>query len=620
MLRLEACNACQLRCPACPTTQGRIQDRLGTGYLTFQRFRDLVDANPWVRTIELSNWGEIFLNPDLRRIIAHAYARGVRLRARNGVNFNDVSDATLVDLVRYRFRALKLSIDGTTQDVYSTYRKRGDLSQVMANLRRLVDLKREHRSEFPRLKWQFIAFGHNEHQIEEARALAKELGMSFWVKLAWRCPHTLEDVAEVRDQELVGRASGLGVATRDDYYRVTRERYMQRHSCSQLWTSPQIHFDGRLLGCNILHDGDFGNVFEEGLLAALNNEKISYARRMLLGRAAPRDDIPCSRCKHYLSMREHRRWIREQDVDPAPRRARWTRRLAAALGVRSRPWRGSTDKVTSRADWLTAKAAGAASRSRGLARFSELFDPADLRVSIEAARRAGRRPRLAEIGCGEGRLLLELWRDLGDVEAHGINKRPWPAMVGRRSLRDTARRNGIDLSDAVEDDALPEVWFYDAQALHFDDSSVDLVVSQTAIPYVLRKDRLLEEVWRVLVPGGTAILHVDTWNARLPDALRQRTPRFVIDRGAEDPATLFEVVDELRARGHDVTLREIPSRGDERRLRVVMLIRKNGAAPLRLGLDIDAARSVNLPRINPAGGADDVFWGRRSVFQRAGTS
>src|SRR3989304_2758860 len=86
-LRLEASTACQLRCPSCPTTEGRIGEALGTGFLAFAHFKRLIDENPWVRDVELSNWGEVFLNPDLLTILEYADRKHVAIRADNGVHF-----------------------------------------------------------------------------------------------------------------------------------------------------------------------------------------------------------------------------------------------------------------------------------------------------------------------------------------------------------------------------------------------------------------------------------------------------------------------------------------------------------------------------------------------------
>src|SRR3954454_8403614 len=88
-IRLEASSFCNLRCPACPTTTGEIhRSAVGGGFLKFENFRKLLDDNPRLKSVELSNWGEIFLNPQLLSILELAHQRGVVLIAENGVNLN----------------------------------------------------------------------------------------------------------------------------------------------------------------------------------------------------------------------------------------------------------------------------------------------------------------------------------------------------------------------------------------------------------------------------------------------------------------------------------------------------------------------------------------------------
>ena len=80
--------------------------------------------------------------------------------------------------------------------------------------------------------------------------------------------------------------------------------------CHQLWDHPQINWDGKVLGGCRNFWGDFdGNVFRDGLIDALNNEKINYARDMLLGNNKERDDIPCTTCDIYLGMKAKGKWL-----------------------------------------------------------------------------------------------------------------------------------------------------------------------------------------------------------------------------------------------------------------------------------------------------------------------
>ncbi|HTB33239.1 MAG TPA: radical SAM protein [bacterium] len=315
-IRLEASSHCQLRCPSCPTTTGAIHPAIGSGFLALGDFEALLQANPQLRQIELSNYGEIFLNPAMVDIFRVAHERGVALNAGNGVNLNQASGAALEALVKYQVRSLSCSIDGASQASYAKYRVRGDFDTVLANVRRINAYKRAYGSRYPRLAWQFVAFGHNQQEVPAARALAADLGMEFRLKLSW-------DAEFSPLQDLEGARRELGGATRAEYRERRGEDYMEA-ICHQLWDEPQINWDGKLLGCSRNFWGDFGpaNAFKDGLDAALAGEKLEDAKALLLGRGAPRADIPCSSCAIYLERKSAGRRLRR----PLPP-YRWLRRL-----------------------------------------------------------------------------------------------------------------------------------------------------------------------------------------------------------------------------------------------------------------------------------------------------
>ena len=311
-IRLDASTVCQLKCPACPTAGGATGRRIGVGFLKFEDFKKFVNDNPRVAHIELSNWGEVLLNKDLDKILKYAYERSVALSSRNGNNFNDASPKILEAIVKYKLRVMTCSIDGTNQDTYAVYRVGGNFNRVMENVRMINVFKAKYRSRFPQLRWQFIAFGHNEHEISRARAMAAGLNMDFVVKHSWEDLFTAP-FSPIKDAALVRRESGLGVADRGEYRRKYKAEFVKQ-CCLEMWKSPQINFDGRVLGCSINFWGDYGNAYRDGLENALNNDQIAYARRMLTGTAPANPGVPCTDCKIYINMREHGTWMSDQDI------------------------------------------------------------------------------------------------------------------------------------------------------------------------------------------------------------------------------------------------------------------------------------------------------------------
>jgi hypothetical protein len=68
MVRIEASTLCQLNCKDCYMRKSD-SGALGKGYLKFSDFKNFIKNNKFVKSIELSNSGEIFLNPDLIHIL-----------------------------------------------------------------------------------------------------------------------------------------------------------------------------------------------------------------------------------------------------------------------------------------------------------------------------------------------------------------------------------------------------------------------------------------------------------------------------------------------------------------------------------------------------------------------
>jgi MoaA/NifB/PqqE/SkfB family radical SAM enzyme len=307
-IHIEAISACQLNCPSCPTARKEIQPVMGNGFLRSESLRQILEENPQLRHIELSNYGEALLNPELLKILELAHERGVAVSI-GGANLNTASDALLEGIVQFQVRWLSCSIDGASSETYPIYRVGGDFSQVIKNIEKINLYKREYGTKYPRLGWQFIVFGHNEHEIEKAREHARNLGMEFHLKLSWD-----EEFSPIRDKKRV-RAL-LGAASREEYREVNSRSYLQ-NTCNMLWDDPQINWDGKVFGCCRNFWGDFGgNALTDELVKSVNNEKMMYARKILQGEVVSRSDIPCATCDIYLTMNDTKLWLQR---DPARR-------------------------------------------------------------------------------------------------------------------------------------------------------------------------------------------------------------------------------------------------------------------------------------------------------------
>lgn len=309
-VRLEVSSRCQLKCPLCPTATGAARKgSVGWGVLALEDFVRFLARNPAIRHVELSNYGEIFLNPQLAAILAHAHAMGVAVEAYNGVNLNDARVEQLEAVVRYGLRRLVVSIDGASQETYGIYRSGGTLAGVLENVRRLNEWKARLGSTRPQLFWQFVIFGHNEHELPAARRMAAELGMGFRPKLSWDGRYS-----PVRDPEFVRRETGLEAVTHAEFAEKTGGRYFL--GCRDLWAGPQVNWDGRLLGCCVNFLGDFGNAFAQDLETCTSGAAYQNAKRVLLGLEEPRPGLPCLDCGTYVDDVRNRPLTRDDILGP----------------------------------------------------------------------------------------------------------------------------------------------------------------------------------------------------------------------------------------------------------------------------------------------------------------
>lgn len=293
-VRLETCTLCQLDCPYCYMRTGDF-GTMGRGYLEYGVFQEFIEKNPQIRKIEISNNGEPFLNPDLGKILSLASEKGIEITIGNGTNFNTVSDEILELLVKTGVSYVNISIDGASQEIYSMYRRKGDFYKVISNIKKLNALKEKYHSQYPVLQWQYVLMQHNECDVEKASVMAKELGMNLYYK--YECVHGR---FEPEDREKLERITGLNCFSVEEYNKKNKYTY-GTDMCYGTIFYPQINYDGRLLGCCMLWNEDFGiNVFEEGVVDALNSEKYLKMIYTLLGIKQDyegSEDIPCLHCQ-----------------------------------------------------------------------------------------------------------------------------------------------------------------------------------------------------------------------------------------------------------------------------------------------------------------------------------
>ena len=290
---IDTTNICQLQCPLCHTGLGTVnRDKGFMHFDTYARVVDQIeDSCVW---LSLYSWGEPFLNPQIDRFIAYAHEKRIATLVSSNLN-KPLTPEMAERLVRSGLDVLIVSLDGTTQDVYQVYRVNGHLDRVLDNIRLLVEKRAELGSATPVLEWQFIVMRQNEHQVEEARRIAQQLGVDLFTPKRVDFPHGEDDLDLARTWL---PAAELEARMADPF----RKPYSEEGTrCHRLWRSGVVNWDGGYAPCCYLTDAadDFGDASRQPVREIWNNDNYREARSLFQKGYTPTRYVGCLDCSVY---------------------------------------------------------------------------------------------------------------------------------------------------------------------------------------------------------------------------------------------------------------------------------------------------------------------------------
>ncbi|HEX7413017.1 MAG TPA: radical SAM protein, partial [Bacteroidia bacterium] len=173
-LNFEPTTSCNLRCPECPS--GLRSFSRPTGMLEQKFFQKTID-DLYDKLIYLTFYfqGEPYLNPSFLDMVKYASQKNIfTFTSTNAHYLNDENSKRTIES---GLDKLIISIDGTTQEVYEQYRIGGSLEKVIEGTKNILKWKKQLKSKPPYIVFQFLVVKPNEHQIEDAKKLTKELGV-----------------------------------------------------------------------------------------------------------------------------------------------------------------------------------------------------------------------------------------------------------------------------------------------------------------------------------------------------------------------------------------------------------------------------------------------------------
>lgn len=240
---LETNNTCNLRCRHCPAPREMKRTK---GFMAWKLFRQIIDNNPYLQRIYLTDWGEPLLHPEIIEMIAYAHSQGKHVSL--------TTNGTLLDqpmsqaLLKAGLDLIKISIDGSPK----TYEKiRGySYERVRENIYEFLSLKEATKSS----TWVEVTMVIYEETIEEVEFMLKE-----WSKMV------------------------NAVNFQPRFFTWPRSK---RTPCRDLWRILVVLWDGRVIPCCADYNGEIilGHAREERLQDIFNSPAMRSLRKQHLKR------------------------------------------------------------------------------------------------------------------------------------------------------------------------------------------------------------------------------------------------------------------------------------------------------------------------------------------------
>lgn len=292
-ISFEPTTSCNLRCPECPS--GLRAFTRPTGMLQKDFFRQTIDEiHKDLLYLIFYFQGEPYLNPGFLEMVR--YAADKKIYTATSTNAHYLTDENARKTVESGLDRLIISIDGTTQDTYKQYRVGGNIDKVIAGAKNIVKWKKELNSKTPFVFFQFLVVKHNEHQIEEIKQLAKEIGVD----------EVRFKTAQVYDYENDPNQLIPSIDKFSRYKKGNDGKYQPKNKlanqCWKLWHSNVITWDGLVVPCCFDKDAmhRLGNLKNESFKTVWHNDNYKQFRsELMMGRK--NIDI-CANCSEGVSV------------------------------------------------------------------------------------------------------------------------------------------------------------------------------------------------------------------------------------------------------------------------------------------------------------------------------
>lgn len=292
-ISFEPTTSCNLRCPECPS--GLRAFTRPTGMLQKDFFTTTInDLHKHLLYLIFYFQGEPYLNPQFLEMVKYASSKGIYTATSTNAHY--LTETAARKTVESGLDRLIISIDGTTQEVYEQYRVGGKLSKVLEGTRNMVNARKEMNSKKPFIFFQFLVVKPNEHQVNDIKKLAKEMGVD---EVRFKTAQVYDYANDPNQLIPVNEKYSRYQRNADGTYR-SKNKLANR--CWKLWHANVITWDGMVVPCCFDKDAShpLGNLRDQPFKQVWQSDEYKKFRTSLM-HSRKNIDI-CANCSEGVSV------------------------------------------------------------------------------------------------------------------------------------------------------------------------------------------------------------------------------------------------------------------------------------------------------------------------------
>ena len=337
---IELSNKCNAMCPQCGRNfidkDGvlKVKPTMQTGELVLEDYKKIFD-DKFYNTFKLNkinycgNRSDPIASRDLHEIVDYAYSRDketIITIATNGSLKTIEWWSKFGKLMSDKKHQIVFGLDGLS-DTHHIYRQKTDFKKVISNAKTFIQ-------NGGRAEWQMLVFKHNQHQIDDAKQMAKEIGFTsfkevytprFWSKEGQRLEFKSKDKDYLLEPATIekNKIDNKKLGEHFDPKNKDRDKEAGYIKCKALNINEFfLDYDGNVMPCcwlgnslnrknepwlsdNLRYADNIMNWYDPKNMNAIDNDLTDILLQSIWMKQLQRtwDTTPCKTCARFCSTR-----------------------------------------------------------------------------------------------------------------------------------------------------------------------------------------------------------------------------------------------------------------------------------------------------------------------------